>query len=140
LFTAISGIDLNYEVYSAYILKDVSENQQFCLGLREAACSALRVRKPPFELLILLQLPVSFRRPSGACVARLDLPQSDFASRHSRCGGRGGGYRQLPDSVLADTIYSAYFLDLPRTTFDRMLTAQSQLSCSHLPKSPDNVS
>jgi hypothetical protein len=31
-------------------------------------------------------------------------------------------YRPMSDSMLADTIYSAYFTDLPRGTFDQMLT------------------
>ena len=32
-------------------------------------------------------------------------------------------YRGMPDSTLADTLYTAYFSDLPRTTFDRLLVS-----------------
>jgi hypothetical protein len=35
-------------------------------------------------------------------------------------------YRGLSDSVLADTIYTTYFSDLPRTTFDRMLVSEPE--------------
>jgi len=32
-------------------------------------------------------------------------------------------YRGMSDSMLADTLYTAYFSDLPRTTFDRLLVS-----------------
>ena len=32
--------------------------------------------------------------------------------------------RGTPDSMLADTLYTTYFSDLPRTTFDRMLVSR----------------
>jgi hypothetical protein len=33
------------------------------------------------------------------------------------------GYSSMPDSMLADTLYTTYFSDLPRTTFDRLLVS-----------------
>jgi len=33
-------------------------------------------------------------------------------------------YRGLPDSIVADKIYTTYFSDLPRATFDRLLVSQ----------------
>ena len=33
-------------------------------------------------------------------------------------------YREMTDSVLIDTIYSRYFSDLPRKSFDRMLLSE----------------
>jgi hypothetical protein len=35
-------------------------------------------------------------------------------------------YRPLSDTVLADTIYTTYFSDLPRATFDRLLVSKPQ--------------
>ena len=32
-------------------------------------------------------------------------------------------YRGMPDSMLADTLYTTYFSDLPRTKFDRLLVS-----------------
>jgi hypothetical protein len=34
------------------------------------------------------------------------------------------GYSGMPDSMLADTLYTTYFSDLPRTTFDRLLVSR----------------
>jgi hypothetical protein len=34
------------------------------------------------------------------------------------------GYSGMPDSMLADTLYSSYFSDLPRTTFNRLLVSR----------------
>ena len=34
------------------------------------------------------------------------------------------GYSGMPASMLADTLYTTYFSDLPRTTFDRLLVSR----------------
>jgi hypothetical protein len=36
------------------------------------------------------------------------------------------GYSDMPDSMLADTLYTTYFSDLPRMTFDRLLVSRPE--------------
>ena len=36
------------------------------------------------------------------------------------------GYRGMSDSMSADTLYTTYFSDLPRTTFDRLLVSRPE--------------